>query len=86
MFHDQKQKPEESIDSYAQDVRKLFFKAYPPATQANSETEEMGKTVLAYQFVAGLIPEIKRKVAGSEGSFDQLLAKARYEEAKTRDL
>ena len=46
----------------------------------------MGKTVFAYQFVAGLIPEIKRKVAGSEGSFDQLLAKTRYEEAKTRDL
>ena len=38
------------------------------------------------QFVAGLLPEIKRRVVGVEGSFDQLLVKARFEEAKRRDL
>ena len=46
----------------------------------------MGRTVLAYQFVAGLLPDIRIKVAGTEGTFDQLLMKARFEEAKLRDL
>jgi len=41
---------------------------------------------LTYQFVAGLKPGIRLKVAGNEGSFDQLLLKARLEEAKLRDL
>ena len=61
------------MDSYAQDARKLFHKAYPPVQQGNRETEEMGKAVLAYQFVSGLRPEIRRKLVGMEGSFDQLL-------------
>ena len=85
-FHEKKQKSSESVDSYAQDVHRLFYKAYPLARQGNQEAEEMGKAVLASQFVSGLLPEIKRKVAGAEGSFDQLLVKARYEEAKLRDL
>ena len=46
----------------------------------------MGQTVLAYQFIAGLKPEICLKVAKHEGSFEQLLMKARLEEAKLRDL
>ena len=46
----------------------------------------MGKVVLSSQFVSGLLPEIKSKVAGSEGDFDALLAKARLEETKLRDL
>jgi len=46
----------------------------------------MGQTVFAYQFVAGLQPEIRFKIAGNEGTFDQLLLKARLEEAKLRDI
>ena len=46
----------------------------------------MGKTVFTYQFVAGLLPDICMKVAGNEGTFDQLLTKAHFEEAKLRDL
>ena len=46
----------------------------------------MGKAVLAYQFVSGLLPEIQVKVAGIEGSCDQLWIKACFEEAKLRDL
>ncbi len=46
----------------------------------------MRKTVLANQFVVGLIPELKRKVAGTEGNFEQLLTKARFEEAKLREI
>ena len=47
--------------------------------------------MLAYQFVAGLIPALHTKTAGVEGNFDQLLVKARFEkarfeEAKIRDL
>ena len=46
----------------------------------------MGRSVLTHQFVAGLQSELKLKVAGSEGTFEELLAKARLEEAKLRDL
>ena len=46
----------------------------------------MGKAVLASQFVSGLRPEIKLKVAGTDGDIQQLLVKARFEEARLRDL
>ena len=42
--------------------------------------------MLAYQFVAGLTLALSTKVAGVKGNFDQLLVKARSEEAKIRDL
>ena len=44
--------------------------------QGSKETEDMRKTLLAHQFVAGLLPELNNTIAGSEGSFDQLLTKA----------
>jgi len=41
---------------------------------------------LVNQFVAGLLPEIKSGLVGMEGNFSQLLAKARFEEAKLHHL
>ena len=55
-------------------------------TRGSKETDEMGQSVLANQFAAGLLPELKAKVAGSEGNMDKLLTKARCEEAKLWDL
>ena len=49
------------------------------------EAEKLGQAVFTYQFVAGLKPEIRLKVAGNEGTFDQLLMKARLKEEKLRD-
>ena len=46
----------------------------------------MGQSVLANQFVSGLKLELKSKVVGFEGCFEQLLVKACFEEAKLRDL
>ena len=86
LFHERKQKEKESVDSYAQTIRELFHKAYPSAVRGSPEAESMGKSVLASQFASGLLPEIKVKVAGSEGDFETLLVKARFEEAKLRDL
>lgn len=86
MFHQRNQKPGESVDQYAQDLRKLFYKAYPRADQGSEEAEGLGRSVLAYQFVAGLIPTLRAKVAGTEGSIDELLVKAKFEEAKICDL
>ena len=54
--------------------------------QGSREAEAMGKSVLANQFVAGLRLEIKGKVVGMAGSFEELLVKARFEKAKLRDL
>ena len=86
LFHDRKQSSGESIDSYAQDLKRLFYQAYPKASQSHSETETLGKSVLSSQFVAGLEPTLKSKVAGSDGDFEQLWVRARFEEAKIRDL
>ena len=46
----------------------------------------MGQSILANQFTAGLLPEIKVKLAGCEGTFEHLLSKARFEEAKLRSM
>ena len=46
----------------------------------------MGQFVLSNQFISGLKPELKMKVAGMDGNFEQLLVKARFEEAKRRDI
>ena len=86
LFHDRKQNSDESVDSYAQDLKRLFYQAYPKASQSRSETETLGKSVLSNQFVAGLEPTLKSKVAGSDGDFEQLWVRARFEEAKIRDL
>ena len=85
LFHERKQKPQESVD-YAQDIKKLYQRAYPQSERGSEEAERMGQTVLAYQFAAGLKSEIRLKVAGTEGSFEQLLMRTRFEEAKLRDL
>ena len=74
------------MDTYAQDLRRLFYLAYPQAQQGTQDAEDMGRSVLCCQFVTGLRQEIKLKLARVEGTFDQILARARLEEAKLRDL
>ena len=86
MFHERKQKQSESVDDYAQELRRLYQKAYTRAQSGNPAAAAMGRSVLAYQFVSGLLPELKSKVAGTDGDFEHQLAKARFEEAKTREL
>ena len=86
LFHKRKQKPNETVDAYAQELRMLFNRAYPLAQQGTHEAETMGQSILAYQFVSGLRSKIKAKVAGCDGDFEQLLVKARFEEAKLCDL
>ena len=46
----------------------------------------MGKLILVSHFIAGLIPTLKLKVASTDGGFDEAFVKARFEEAKLRDL
>ena len=79
---------QESVDDFAQElvVRWLFHHANPVTQQGSREAAEMGHTVLVNQFITGLLPELKIKVVGSEGDFDQVLTKARSEEAKLRDI
>ena len=89
LFHDKKQGVTESIiiiDQYVQNLCFLFYKAYPNAQQGIKEAEALGQTVLVKQFVAGFLPTIKSKLVGTEGNFSQLLAKARFEEAKLHHL
>jgi len=86
LFRDHRQKPNETVDVYAQELRTLLYRAYPQVQQEQKETEEMACTMLANQFAAGLKQEIKVKVAGVEGSFEKLLSIAKFEEAKLRDI
>jgi len=85
-FHERKQLPAETVDSYAQDLKKLYYKAYAGAQKGSKEAEAMGRSVLAYQFVAGLFPHLKSKLVGCDGKLEELLAKARFEEARYRDV
>ena len=85
LFHDRTQ-TNETIDEYAHDVRHLFYLACPRAQQGTLEIEAMGHSVLAYLFVAGLKLYLKSKQAGVVGTFNQLLVKASFEEAKLWDL
>ena len=82
MFHQRKQGPDESVDEYAQELRKLFYKAYPPTYHGTPEAELLGKSVLSNQFVAGLKTGLHKKLTGVEGNFEELVCKARFEEAK----
>ena len=86
LFHDRQQKPKETVDEYAEALKKLFVKAYSNLARGGQEAEIMGQSVLANQFVAGLRPELKAKVVGSEGNMEQLLMKARFKEAKQKEL
>ena len=62
-----------------------FYRSCSP-TQRSSYAEKMGQSVLANQFFGGLHSDLKAKVVGVEGSLEQLLLKARFEEAKKREL
>ena len=86
LFHDRQQKPKETVDEYAEALRKLFVKAYANLARGGQEAESMGQSVLANQFVAGLKPGLKAKVVGNEGNLEQLLTRARFEEAKQKEL
>ena len=46
LFHDRRQKERESVDDYAQDLRKLFYKAYPQTIQGTSDLEDVSKSIL----------------------------------------
>ncbi len=70
------------MNSYAQALRMLLQKAYPTGQKGSPEAESMGRKY----WHPSSVPELKAKVTGSEGDFDTLLAKARLEEAKLRDL
>ena len=55
-------------------------------TRGTLEAEKVGQTILASQFVAGLCPSLQAKIVGMEGDMDQLVLKARFEEAKSKEL
>ena len=83
LFHGRVQKQAETVDMYAQELKKLFLKAYPKLAKDGGEE---GQMILASRFIAGLKPQLQAKLTGEEGSFDQLLSRARFEEARRREL
>ena len=86
MFHSRRQGATESVDDFVQELRWLHSKAYSAAISGSPEAEKVGQIVLVNQFVSGLRPELQAKVVGVEGSMDELVTKARFEEAKIKEL
>ena len=86
LFHNRQQQEKETVDQFAQVLQKLYHLAYAGATSEGPEAEQMGQTLLANQFIPGLHPDLKRKLIGTEVNLEELVLKARFEEAKTREL
>lgn len=59
LFHERKQQPKQSVEAYAQDLNRLYLKAYPLAERGSEDAERMGQTALTYQFVTGLKPKLR---------------------------
>ena len=74
------------MDDFAQELRQLHSKAYSTTTSANPEAEQVGQIVLVNQFVSGLRAALQAKVVEVEGSMDEMIAKARFEETKRKEL
>ena len=76
------------MDQYAQELRWLYHKAYLESLRGSEDAKCIGRTLLASQFVAGFRPEIKKSVTSCEqyGDIEQLLTRARFEEAKIREI
>ena len=72
LFHERVQQRGEVVDTYAQELKKLFTRAYPKISQ---EGGEEGKAILASRFVAGLRKSLQEKLTGTEGDFNQLLSR-----------
>ena len=70
LFHERKQKSKESVEEYAQDLNRLYQRAYP---QSECRCRKDGTNCFD---ISGFKPEIRLKLAGHEGSFEQLLMKA----------
>lgn len=85
-FHERKQLPNETVANYAQELRKLFTRAYSTVQNEGGAAEAMGQSVLTYQFVAGLVYPIKSKFVGTAGTFDELFAKARLEVSRIKEV
>ena len=64
LFHNRKQGPTETVDDYAQALRKLFKKAYTGVLRGEPEGDAMGQTVLANQFISGLRTDLKSERKG----------------------
>ena len=86
LFHGRQQAEGETVLQFAQELQKLFNQAYARAARGGPEAEKLARTLLANQFVTGLHPEFKRKLIGVECSLEELILKARFEEAKGREL
>ena len=80
LFHDRRQGPQKTVDDFAQDLQRLYSQAYAGVTRGTPEAEKVEQTVLASQFVAGLRPNLQDNIVGM---VDQLVLKARFEEARS---
>ena len=56
LFHDQRQNPQELVNDFAEDLKRLYTRAYAERFRTSVEAERMREMILANQFIAGLLP------------------------------
>ena len=83
LFHKRTQKQQESVDEYLQELKVLFRRAYPKLAR---DQEEEGESMLTLKFVAGLRSELQERMTTTDGTLEEVLVKARFEEARCREL
>ena len=72
----------EPVDGYAQGLRKLFQKVYPKIAAEGEEAERS----LTSKFLSRLRHQLQKKLAGAQGTLDQLVARARFEETTHKEI
>ena len=81
MFHSRRQGANDSVEDFAQELRKLYARAHSTTTCSNPEAEKVGQIVLVNQFVSR--SELQAKVVGVEGDMEEMVTRARF---KLREL
>ena len=89
LFHNRQQAEGETVEQFAQELQKFFNQATLELRRRGQRQKNTTcrRTLLANEFVTGLRTELKRKLIGVEGSrvegsLEELVLKARFEEAK----
>ena len=81
MFHSRRQGANDSVEDFAQELRKHYARAHSTMTSSNPEAEKVGQIVLVNQFVSR--SELQAKVVGVEGDMEEMVTRARF---KLREL
>ena len=65
LFHRCQQQDKETVNTFSQELQKLYNLAYAGAASDGPHAERMGQNLLANQFITGLRADLKQKLIGT---------------------